>query len=107
MVETRLRASSSVCIRGDSGKLPRIWMSLSVKSMASCGCIDFSQASASQARMRQKVRKKGGGVIWYVRPRHQGSQWSVSCDLFANKTKHMISTLALKAKILCVASVLF
>ena len=37
MVETRLRASRSDCIRGDSGKLPRIWMSLSVKSIASCG----------------------------------------------------------------------
>lgn len=34
---TRLRASSRVRIRGDSGKLPRIWMSLSVKSIASCG----------------------------------------------------------------------
>jgi hypothetical protein len=37
MVAMRLRASRSVCIRGDSGKLPRIWMSLSVKSIASCG----------------------------------------------------------------------
>ena len=48
MVEMRLRASSSVCIRGDSGKLPRIWMSLSVKSMASCGCSGFPR--------RQQVR---------------------------------------------------
>lgn len=35
MPETRLRASRSVEMRGESGKLPRIWMSLSVKSMES------------------------------------------------------------------------
>lgn len=38
MTDTRLRASSSVRIRGDSGKLPSTWMSLSVKSMQSWGC---------------------------------------------------------------------
>lgn len=37
MVATRLRARRRVCIRGDSGKLPRTWMSLSTKSMASWG----------------------------------------------------------------------
>lgn len=37
IVATRLRASRSVCIRGDSGKLPRFWMSLSVRSIESCG----------------------------------------------------------------------
>lgn len=33
--DMRLRASRRVRKRGESGKLPRIWMSLSVKSMAS------------------------------------------------------------------------
>lgn len=33
----RLRARSSVCIRGESGKLLRTWMSLSTRSMASWG----------------------------------------------------------------------
>lgn len=37
MVETRLRARSSVLRRSESGKLPSCWMSLSVKSIASCG----------------------------------------------------------------------
>jgi hypothetical protein len=41
MLEMRLRASNKVCNRGDRGKFPKSWMSLSVKSMASCGyCID-------------------------------------------------------------------
>jgi hypothetical protein len=34
---TRLRARRSVERRGERGKLPRSWMSLSVKSIASCG----------------------------------------------------------------------
>lgn len=38
MAATRLRASSRVRIRGDSGKFPRTWMSLSVKSIESWGC---------------------------------------------------------------------
>lgn len=58
MVEMRLRASSSVCIRGDSGKLPRIWMSLSVKSIASCGCIGI-HGLAIQARVEEMRKKKG------------------------------------------------
>ena len=37
MLETRFRARSKVRNRGERGKLPRIWMSLSVKSIASCG----------------------------------------------------------------------
>lgn len=37
MEEMRLRASRRVCIRGESGKFPRIWISLSVKSIESCG----------------------------------------------------------------------
>jgi hypothetical protein len=37
MFATRLRAKRSVVMRGERGKLPRTWMSLSVKSMASCG----------------------------------------------------------------------
>jgi hypothetical protein len=37
---TRLRARRSVVMRGERGKLPRTWMSLSVRSIASCGCIE-------------------------------------------------------------------
>jgi hypothetical protein len=37
MLDTRLRARRRVCNRGESGKLPRSCISLSVKSMASCG----------------------------------------------------------------------
>lgn len=37
MLDTRLRARRRVERRGERGKLPRIWMSLSVKSMASWG----------------------------------------------------------------------
>jgi hypothetical protein len=40
MFATRLRASSSVVMRGERGKLPSTWMSLSVKSMASWGCYE-------------------------------------------------------------------
>lgn len=65
MVEMRLRASRSVCIRGDSGKLPRIWMSLSVKSIASCGCTGL-HALATQARVEgdrsnERHMEVGGG----------------------------------------------
>lgn len=35
MLATRFRASSSVVMRGDKGKLPRTWISLSVKSIES------------------------------------------------------------------------
>lgn len=35
IVTTRLRASRSVEIRGESGKFPSTWISLSVKSIAS------------------------------------------------------------------------
>ncbi len=35
ILATRFRASSSVVIRGDRGKLPRTWISLSVKSIES------------------------------------------------------------------------
>ena len=46
MLEMRLRASNRVCNRGDRGKFPKSWMSLSVKSMASCGyCIDTSTSA--------------------------------------------------------------
>lgn len=37
MFATRLRASSSVVMRGERGKLPSTWISLSVKSTASWG----------------------------------------------------------------------
>ena len=37
MEDKRLRASSRVLKRGESGMFERIWMSLSVRSMASCG----------------------------------------------------------------------
>lgn len=40
MLETRLRANKSVCNLGLRGKFPRTWISLSVKSIASCGCIN-------------------------------------------------------------------
>lgn len=65
MVEMRLRASSSVCIRGDSGKLPRIWMSLSVKSIASCGCIEI-HGLAIQARggSAKQERRPWGGLLF-------------------------------------------
>lgn len=35
MLATELRERRSVEMRGDKGKLPKTWMSLSVKSMAS------------------------------------------------------------------------
>jgi hypothetical protein len=38
MPEILLRARRSVRNRGDRGKFPRICISLSVKSIASCGC---------------------------------------------------------------------
>lgn len=38
MLEIRFLARRRVRRRGESGKLPRIWMSLSVRSIASCGC---------------------------------------------------------------------
>lgn len=37
MLAMRLRASSRVRMRGERGKLPRVVMSLSVRSIASCG----------------------------------------------------------------------
>jgi hypothetical protein len=37
MLDMRFRARRSVCILGERGKFPSIWMSLSVKSMASSG----------------------------------------------------------------------
>jgi hypothetical protein len=37
MADIRFRASSKVVIRGDRGKFPRTWMSLSVKSIESWG----------------------------------------------------------------------
>lgn len=47
---TRLFASRSVVRRGESGKLPRIWTSLSVKSMQSCG-YRSGQRSSSLGRL--------------------------------------------------------
>jgi len=38
MLDTRFRAHSNVCSRGESGKLPRTVMSLSVRSIASWSC---------------------------------------------------------------------
>jgi hypothetical protein len=40
-----LRARRSVCNRGDRGKFPRICISLSVKSIASCGYTHRRQVS--------------------------------------------------------------
>lgn len=40
IVEMRLRARRRVRNLGESGKLPSVWMSLSVRSMQSHGCSD-------------------------------------------------------------------
>lgn len=63
MVEMRFRASSSVCIRGDRGKLPRIWMSLSVKSIASCGYTGLHQL-AIRACWREERRPPWEGLLF-------------------------------------------
>lgn len=53
--EIRLRASKRVRIRGESGKFPRIWISLSVKSIESCGYMEtpFYQYTALQINERE------------------------------------------------------
>lgn len=59
MVETRLRARSSVLRRSESGKLPSCWMSLSVKSIASCGCGKPSQLSINSTTLFPLGIRKG------------------------------------------------
>lgn len=58
--ETRLRASRRVRIRGLRGKFPRIWMSLSTRSMASCGCcVIASRALISYESTMRDCPSKG------------------------------------------------
>ena len=45
MLATRFRARRSVCNLGERGKFPSTWMSLSVKSMASSGCVNPAEVS--------------------------------------------------------------
>lgn len=116
MAATRLRARSRVRIRGDRGKLPRIWMSLSVKSIASWGCFARKKRVAARATQKQSAResqerveienKKGRGKN--VHPRHQGSQWSEFCVLhLPNSNKETRYQLWLFSQMIkCVASVL-
>lgn len=66
MEATRLRASSRVRTRGESGKLPRIWMSLSVRSIASCGCLE-GRAGFCRSAAQQKLEVKVGGLMDLVR----------------------------------------
>ena len=76
MTAIRLRASRRVRTRGERGKLPRIWMSLSVRSKASWGCVRKVSSWARRGRRRGDVP-----------PRHQGSQWRVFCDLHPTKRR--------------------
>lgn len=60
MLATRLCASSSVERRVESGKLPRTWMSLSVKSMESWGCcIAQLEQTVSQRNKNSRKAEKG------------------------------------------------
>lgn len=92
MVETRLRASRSACIRGDSGKLPRIWMSLSVKSIESCGYRWQQHTPSARPRTsgRELVGEREGTYAGDTKVLNGG--YSVS--YFPTKTES-ISTLAL------------
>lgn len=70
--ETRFLASSSVVIRGDRGKLPSTWISLSVKSSESWGYTrPVSDRNEGQLSLRE-----GGEETGDVPRRHPGSQWS-------------------------------
>lgn len=76
MVETRLRARSSVLRRSESGKLPSCWMSLSVKSIASCGYGKIGQLSINSTTSFPLGR---GGILLgdCLHPQHPSSQWLV------------------------------
>ena len=98
MLLTLLRASRSVCSRGESGKLERAVMSLSVKSMASwsysnyCSAAMFSvQFSYPWRRERDmgERRRARKGKQWKGKVREGGDQplqrpdsrWRVFCVL--------------------------
>lgn len=91
MVAMRLRASRRVRIRGDSGKFPRIWRSLSVRSIESCGC--------GKLLVNEGANGRGSGMDeMYVRPQHQGSQSLVLCVLFAGNDNLDINSGSLMIK---------
>lgn len=73
MLATRLCASSSVERRVESGKLPRTWMSLSVKSMESWGCC-FAQLEQTVSQRNKKLKESRGGKERNSRLRHPDSQ---------------------------------
>lgn len=79
-------------MRGDSGKLASAWMSLSTKSMASCGCAARQYESGlglGRSARPSCERKEGGGERErrYVRLPRPGSQWREFGDLFKRRKK--------------------
>lgn len=63
ILEIRLRASNRVCNRGDRGKFPKSWMSLSVKSMASCGYYIYTSTSAFPGDWEKDLHQQHPGSL--------------------------------------------
>ena len=93
MVEMRLRARSNVRIRGERGKFPSSWMSLSVKSIASRGCYWQGSALLATGGKRGRREMAGAGEGENSRRQHPDSQCLEFCDLFKTGKTGSISTL--------------
>lgn len=89
--ETRFLASSSVVIRGDRGKLPSTWMSLSVKSIESWGYTrpvsDRNEGQLSLRGTRNWKTYPGGTQVLNGRDSVACSRWEFTRYKFCTLIK--------------------
>lgn len=92
MLAIRFRAHSRVCSRGESGKLARTEISLSVKSMASRSY----HCTVSLGLVPDIFGHRSLNVLYAPLRPHPGSQWSEFCALyhtFVSTSSRVVSAL--------------